>query len=668
MIQQNFERQTKLPLVVVIGISILCVLPFILNLLGADFSSVSKPLPTGDAKNILIDDLFYRLSGAFTHTILEWSAFCIALFTFLLAIVHYRISKDITIPVIGVALFCAGCMDAFHTLAADRLIEAAADNRNLIPFTWAISRVFNALIMIIGVGVFLFRSELNKKMGVPFVIYISIAFGITAYAIIHYCAVSTQLPQTMYPDAFITRPWDVGPLVMFIFAGLYVFPKFYKKHPSIFAHSLVICVIPEIAVEMHMAFGSTALFDNHFNVAHFLKIFAYAVPLFGLFFDYIFTYKEKEIIQNKLTEKTKESEKTNAFLEGILENAVDAIVSIDIKGNILSANSATVKLFGYSTEEMLGQNVKMLMPAPYKDAHDSYLSKYAETGKREIIGVGREVTGQRKDGSTFPMVLSVSENKIGESHSFTGLIRDITEQKNIIEQLQERQDELSRSNEELERFAYVASHDLQEPLRMVSSYTNLLAMRYKDKIDDDANDFINYATDGAKRMQVLINDLLVFSRLNSKNNEFSTINTDELCEEVLDILDVTIDEANALITKDVLPTIKGDEVQIKQLIQNLISNAIKYGSTDHRNDIHISAIKKEDCWEFSISDKGIGIDEQYFEKIFIIFKRLHGNTAYSGTGIGLAICKKIVERHHGKIWLESSLGQGATFYFTLPAD
>jgi len=161
------ERQTTIPQYAIIFVVIICLLPFSLNLIGVDFGSTSKPLPAGSSDSLVIDDLFYRLSGAFTHTLLEWSAFCTALFTFFLAIVHYRISKDITIPVIGVALICAGCMDAFHTLAADRLIEAAADNRNLIPFTWAISRVFNALIMIVGVGMFLLRPESNKKAGVP---------------------------------------------------------------------------------------------------------------------------------------------------------------------------------------------------------------------------------------------------------------------------------------------------------------------------------------------------------------------------------------------------------------------------------------------------------------------------------------------------------------------
>ncbi len=509
--------------------------------------------------------------------------------------------------------------------------------------------------------------------------------------------------------------------------------------------------------------------------------------------------------------------KTDSYLKGILENAVDGIISIDKKGTILSLNPATENIFGYSEVEMIGQNVKMLMPSPYHEEHDGYLSNYHETGKKKIIGIGREVVGRRKDSSTFPMELSVSEHKTGDSRNFTGIVRDVSERVNKQKEIEDQKfyyenllenlnvpafvidtdhkvtlwnravemltgvkaseilgtsnhqkviynverpvfadlvlenafdnpetypDELVypvdveeslmpggkraqnwvdfprsgrppvyltfdagpiydkqgnvlavaqvmqdittmkdmensikvnnelllHSNEELEQFAYVASHDLQEPLRMVASYTNLLAVRYKDKLDDDANDFINFAVDGAKRMQILINDLLSFSRLNKKGREFSIIDTDKLCQDVINDLSISIKEVNADVTKDVLPEIKGDELQIRQLFQNLISNAIKYSDPERKNKVHISSITEHDNCKFIISDSGIGIAPEYFEKIFIIFKRLHGRDAYSGTGIGLSICKKIVELHDGNIGLESELGHGSSFYFTLPGS
>lgn len=692
----------------------------------------------------------------------------------------------------------------------------------------------------------------------------------------------------------------------------------------------------------------------------------------------ILNISERKESENKINRYTNELERTSIFLKGLLENAVDGIISIDKTGNILTVNPAAEELFGYAVEEMIGQNVKMLMPTPYHEEHDGYLSNYHKTGDKKIIGIGREVVGQRKNGSTFPMELSVSENRAGSSHSFTGIVRDISErvskQKEIEDQkfyyenlfqnlnvpafiidpdhkvilwnraaeiltgveaseilgttnhqkviyneerpvfadlvlegafdnpesfpadleypvdieqslmpggkrvqnwvefprsgktsvyltidagpiydsegkkiaviqvmqditsmkkledtiqdsndqlkhfnenlakakqittiqkeyyeslisdlgapvfvidkdhkvttwnkaceeltglaaskvlgtdqhwkgfyrekrrmfadiiidndysdkeklftetsfedewsnesdyietwnemengtyryvrafcnplvdhdnniiavaevffdltqlkeshfsLEARQEELQRSNEELEQFAYVASHDLQEPLRMIASYTNLLSVRYKDKLDTDANDFINYAVDGAKRMQTLINDLLSISQLDTKGNEFSIIDTDKLCQDVLNDLSISIKEENAVVSKDELPKIKGDELQIRQLFQNLISNAIKYSDPERKNNVHISSTIEHGQCKFIISDSGIGIAPQYFEKIFIIFKRLHSKDAYSGTGIGLSICKKIVAIHGGVIGLESKPGQGSSFYFTV---
>jgi len=276
-----------------------CISPFLLSLLGVNFGSQATGFDLDEAaswpKHQQLDAFFYRLTGAFTHTILEWTAFCAAIFTVALAFSHYIMSKDYTTPVIGTALFLAGCMDAFHTLAAARLIEAVADNRNLIPFTWAICRIFNSLILIGGVSLLLLRKPKSNQANLKFLAVAFVVSAIVAYAIIHYCAVSSTLPQTQFPDSFITRPYDVVPLVLFAFAGVFLFPLFYRRQPSVFAHALVIAMIPEVVVELHMAFGSSALFDHNFNIAHFLKIFAYVVPFCGLLMDYIHTYRAKEL-------------------------------------------------------------------------------------------------------------------------------------------------------------------------------------------------------------------------------------------------------------------------------------------------------------------------------------------------------------------------------------
>jgi PAS domain S-box-containing protein len=243
--------------------------------------------------------------------------------------------------------------------------------------------------------------------------------------------------------------------------------------------------------------------------------------------------------------------------------------------------------------------------------------------------------------------------------------RDITERKRAEEELHQTLEQLRYSNAELEQFAYVASHDLQEPLRMVSSYMQLLAKRYQGKLDRDADEFIGFAVDGAKRMQTLINDLLTFSRVGTRGRPLVSISCEEVVQEALSNLEISIQESGARITHEELPEVKGDLTQLVQLFQNLLSNAIKFHGSESPC-IHVGVRREENNWLFNVCDNGIGIDPKFADRIFVIFQRLHNREAYPGTGIGLAICKRIVQRHGGRIWVESRPGNGATFYFTIP--
>ena len=275
-------------------------------------------------------------------------------------------------------------------------------------------------------------------------------------------------------------------------------------------------------------------------------------------------------------------------------------------------------------------------------------------------------------GDLAARISGVSEVELLESlknvtnHMIDSVSREITERQRAEKELKETLGELARSNAELEQFAYVASHDLQEPLRMVSSYVQLLARRYEGKLDTDADEFIGFAVDGAKRMQGLINDLLTYSRVGTKGKPFETTDCNRVLSESLLNLSAATEESGAVITNDNLPTVMADRTQMVQLIQNLVANAIKFRNKDHPC-IHVSSEQKNGTWVFSVSDNGIGIDSEYYDRIFAIFQRLHGKTEYPGTGIGLSVCKRIVERHGGRIWVDSEFGKGSRFYFTMPA-
>jgi PAS domain S-box-containing protein len=377
----------------------------------------------------------------------------------------------------------------------------------------------------------------------------------------------------------------------------------------------------------------------------------------------LFTAIVRDISERRKAEEAlRESE---GRLRAIVETAVDGIITIDERGTVTSFNPAATRIFGYAPDEVIGRNVKTLMPEPYRGEHDGYMRNYVTTGVKKIIGIGREVVGLRKDGTTFPMDLGVSETVLGDRRIFTGIVRDVTERKRSEDALAKQAEALARSNVELERFAYVASHDLQEPMRTVRSFAQLLQRRYGRELTGDAVEFFRYVTEGVARMQALINDLLAYSRVTSQGGAFGLADCNEILRMVVESLQATIQSHGAAVTADQLPTVLGDATQLGQVFQNLIANAIKFHGKESPR-IRVGAEERPGEWAFSISDNGIGIAPEYFERIFIIFQRLHTIEEYGGTGIGLAVCKKIVERHGGRIWVESKVGEGSTFHFTIP--
>ena len=354
----------------------------------------------------------------------------------------------------------------------------------------------------------------------------------------------------------------------------------------------------------------------------------------------------------------------------IFNKANDMITLVELEenghpGQFLEVNDVAIKRLGYSKKELLEMKITEII----HPEHRSQVTKNASDLK-ENKHVTFEIVHMTKWGSKIPVEVSTHIFKLKGNDVILAISRDIKERKQSEKRLKKLVENLKSSNEELEQFIHCAYHDLQEPLRTVASYTQLLEYRYKDKLDSDANDFINYAVNGAVRMQQIIQDLLEYSSVITKGEEFKPVNLENALNEAILNLTVIIDHNNAEITHDPLPIIIADKRQIVQLFTNLIENAIKFKKDDKPPKIHISVSKDKQNGEhvFRVADNGIGLEPRYAERIFVIFQKLHTLDKYQGNGIGLAVSKRIIERHGGYIWVESKPQRGATFYFTVPYD
>ena len=368
--------------------------------------------------------------------------------------------------------------------------------------------------------------------------------------------------------------------------------------------------------------------------------------------------------QRETEARLKESE---ARFRQTFELAASGICHVS-EGRFVRVNRSLCEILGYPEKELLGKHVKDVSHPDDRDVTDA---ERARIRAGEIDSARFEKRYLRKDGAVIwcDIAIALVRDVFGMPLYEIAVFDDITERKDAEAALQAAHEELKRSNAELEQFAYVASHDLQEPLRMVASYTQLLSRRYDSKFDKDAREFMSYIVDGATRMKQLIEDLLAYSRVGTKGQEFKPVSLEVPLRRALFNLRAGIEEAGAAVTYDPLPAVTGDETQLGQLLQNLIGNALKFRSNSVPR-IHVGVTESPLEWTVEVRDNGIGIEPQYYERIFMVFQRLHNKGEYPGTGIGLAICKKVVERHGGRIWVESrtaqDASQGSSFYFTLP--
>jgi PAS domain S-box-containing protein len=348
-----------------------------------------------------------------------------------------------------------------------------------------------------------------------------------------------------------------------------------------------------------------------------------------------------------------------------VEASPSGVLLVDDAGRIVLSNRELERMFGYKSHEVIGQRVELLVPDRSRSAHIDLRAGFRVAPGQRRMGQGRDVHGRRKDGTEFPAEIGLNPLQTRQGPLTLAVIVDVSDRQAMMRQVEAQTAELQRSNDELMQFAYVVSHDLQEPLRMVASYTELFATRYQGHIDERADKYVRYITEGANRMQQLIRDLLVFARVGRQNIPRVPVDMNVVCQRVLTNLKPLIESSGAVVAVNHLPTVLSNETHVGQILQNLIANAIKFrGSAPPQ--VVVAADQVRGMAQISVEDNGIGIDMKFHDRVFEVFQRLHGRDEYEGTGVGLAVVKRIVERHGGRVWFESKPGNGTRFHFTLP--
>lgn len=396
--------------------------------------------------------------------------------------------------------------------------------------------------------------------------------------------------------------------------------------------------------------------------------------------------KDLESVNEELQKETAERQRAEQLLEAsalksrlILEKCYDAFITIDTQGIITDWNPKAEELFGWTSSEAIGQTLTdTIIPQRYRQAHKDGLAKYLATAQGPVLNQRLELSALNRNNIEFPVELIIFPVTLGTQTIFCAFLHDISARKQSEGELEKARAELTRSNQELEQFAYVAAHDLQEPLRKVRAFGDRLKMAASTKLDEKELDYLDRMHNASKRMQDLIDGLLTLSRITSRGNPFSPVDLGQIVAEVLLDLETSIERSSAELKLGDLPIVEADPIQMRQLLQNLISNSLKFQPASAKPIVKITAQKIEretaelvpsagkTMCRISVEDNGIGFEERYLGRIFGVFQRLHGRDEYEGTGIGLAVCRKIVERHGGNITATSTPGRGSTFMFTLP--
>jgi PAS domain S-box-containing protein len=702
--------------------------PSLLNLLGYDFAfevtdQVVDP-------NLTESGTIYNFRGLLTYTILVWTAICMAFFSFVLSFFHYYLKRDVVSPVIGISLVWGGFMDVFHTLAADRLIQASAENEKLIPLTWAVGRTFSIVILLIGVMVLMIRRYRGIERGnMRLLIMLSLAFGLAAYALIYYLANSEKLPIVVFPDAIISRPWDVYPLLIYVIAGTYVFRKFHQQRRDHFSFSIWISILPDFVTQLHMAFGSTELFDNHFNLAHFFKVTSYAVPAMGLMMDFFKTNQQLEI-EVKRHEGT---EKRRRQLVALVSQSSESIAVVDIQGRFRYLNPSGQSLLGFKGAALEGLELETffadetnsyfkekiyntLMAGEFFNAEISiqplnrkakiplhcsaFLLPVADENEQMVGLIFRDITLEveyRAEQARHSVELEtlVTQRTAELNQANQTLMNQLRERKTLERQLVQAQ-----KMESVGQLVAGIAHEINNPMsyvmmnfetlgKYVESYRSIM-LKYQEleqqvlkeatqrpvlselkKIKVDLQ--LDYIQEDFPLLLKESSDGLYRVRDIVQNlKQFSKPQDD-----VLNEVDLNLGLKSSL-------KVVWNEAKRCEIIEEYGEIPLVYGARTDINQVFLNLLlnaihamdgygklsiktEKDSDWiRVRIKDSGPGIPESLYSRIFDPF--FTTKEAGKGTGLGLYISYGIMEKHRGKLRFESTLGQGTEFILEFPIN
>jgi signal transduction histidine kinase len=643
-------QTANFPVYLLLAIALVCLLPTLANLIGVSFAS---PTFTGAEASAL-----HQVAGGIHHSLLEWTAVSVALVTVIVAFSNFQVSREALVPVFGLALLASGMMDAFHTMAALRVIDSVAPNSEFIPFTWALSRTFNALILLIGgLGGLLLRKR-SKEFGWRLILAVAIVLAFISTAAILISAGTANLPQTQFPGTVITRPFDVLPLAIYVLA-IPVYLQLYRRMPNYLVGGILIGFLPEIVLESHMAFGSSGLFDNHFNIAHFLKIIAYLCPFIGLMLD----YQRTHVAQNNAV---KELENSEERFDIAMSAANSGVWDWDITHNKIFWSDRFRHLIGVSgltVEPSFAQLTLRVHPSD-RDRVSQALVDHLEhkTPYKLDYRVKSEDERFRWCHATGQAFYDHS----GKAIRMAGSLTDINDAKAAENDLIVSNQRLSVAHEELERFTYVASHDLKAPLRGIDSLATWLEEDLGEKLDDDSREHLRLMRSRVGRLEGLLGDLLSYSRAGRGNAEIEAFDCNTLAVDVHDLIGKPEFELNI---KDKLPAMFTAKSPFELVLRNLIQNAIKHHDRE-AGRIEISSWLEGDRYHFCVKDDGPGIPPEYHQRVFGLFQTLQSRDKVEGSGMGLALIRKVLISCNSDITIHSDpeKERGTTFEFTWPID